>query len=92
MAEHSFEDAANEFRSIVGKKNDEVSNEDKLTAYGWYKQATEGDNPKGPSGMFSFGAESAKSDAWCKNKGVSKEEAKKEYIKFVYEVAIPKYS
>jgi acyl-CoA-binding protein len=67
--------------------------------YGLYKQATEGDhdtknpddigddspdNPSGPKGMSQ-----AQWDAWSKFKGVSQDDAKRQYIEKVKEVAGP---
>lgn len=66
--------------------------------YGLYKQATEGDhdspkdvvggdtpdNPNGPAGMSQ-----AQWDSWSKFKGVSEEEAKRQYVARVEEIAGP---
>jgi acyl-CoA-binding protein len=66
--------------------------------YGLYKQATEGDhdtkkdevgddtpdNPDGPKGLSQ-----AQWDAWSKYKGVSEDDAKRQYIEKVKEVAGP---
>ncbi|MBC6697777.1 acyl-CoA-binding protein [Hymenobacter puniceus] len=66
--------------------------------YGLYKQATEGDhdtekdvvgddspaNPSGPAGMSQ-----AQWDSWSKFKGVSEEDARRQYIQKVEEIAGP---
>ncbi|MFN4144377.1 MAG: acyl-CoA-binding protein [Runella sp.] len=55
------------------------SNEDKLTLYKLYKQATEGNVSGSRPGMFDMVGR-AKYDAWASVKGLSKEEAMKKYI------------
>ena len=56
-----------------------VSNEDKLSGYALFKQATIGDcNISAPS-MFNF-TEKAKWNSWNELKGMSKEEAMQKYI------------
>jgi acyl-CoA-binding protein len=66
--------------------------------YGLYKQATEGDhdtekdvvgddtpsNPSGPQGMSQ-----AQWDSWSKFKGVSEEDARRQYVQKVEEIAGP---
>ena len=59
-----------------GKK---ATNEEKLTCYGLFKQATVGDCAGDRPGMFSFEAR-AKYDAWKSREGMSKEEAMAAYI------------
>ena len=58
------------------------SNEDLLKMYGLYKQATVGDNNEERPGGFDFKA-IAKFEAWHRQKGKSKEEAREEYIALV---------
>jgi len=58
------------------------SNEDLLQMYGLYKQATAGDNTGERPGGFDFKAV-AKYEAWLRQKGKSKEEARTEYIALV---------
>lgn len=69
-----FETAATEARTLTG-----LGNEDLLTLYKYYKQATVGDcNTERPS-MFNMEGR-AKWDAWTSVKGLSQEEAKTKYI------------
>jgi len=58
------------------------SNEELLSLYAYYKQATEGDNNEERPGGFDFKA-AAKYNAWAKLKGTSKADAEKEYIDLV---------
>ncbi|GMR29842.1 hypothetical protein PMAYCL1PPCAC_00037 [Pristionchus mayeri] len=63
----------------------QTSNDDKLKFYSLFKQATIGDvNTERPS--FFSPVERAKWDAWEKVKGLSKEEAMKQYVETVIEV------
>jgi acyl-CoA-binding protein len=66
------------------------SNEELLTLYSLYKQATEGDIQGDRPGGFDFKA-IAKYDAWAKLKGMSQEDAEASYIKFVDDL-VAKYS
>ena len=69
-----FEDAAAQARTLSN-----LSNDDLLTLYKYYKQATVGDcNTERPS-MFNMEGR-AKWDAWTSVKGLSQEEAKTKYI------------
>ena len=78
-----------EFESAVAKAKElpRPSNDDLLTLYGLFKQATEGDitmeRPANPFDLVS----NAKYHAWNKLKGTGKEEAMKGYIKFVSELS-----
>lgn len=56
------------------------SNEAQL--YGLFKQATVGDNNDAKPGMFDLKGK-YKWEAWNKRKGLSKEDAQKEYIELV---------
>ncbi|OSX71950.1 hypothetical protein BU14_0488s0012 [Porphyra umbilicalis] len=68
------------------KQLKEASNADRLCLYGYFKQSTIGDvNIPRPGGLFNQEAK-AKFDEWTKRKGVSKEDAMKEYIKKVDEL------
>jgi len=58
------------------------SNEELLSLYAYYKQATEGDNNEERPGGFDFKA-AAKYNAWAKLKGTSKAEAEQQYIELV---------
>ena len=59
-----------------------VTNEDLLTLYGLFKQATVGDNTTSRPGFMDFTGK-AKWDAWTKNKGVSTDTAMLQYIRHV---------
>ena len=69
-----FEDAASEARKLR-----EVTNDDLLTLYKYYKQATLGDCDTERPSMFNMEGR-AKWDAWTSVKGLSQEEAKTKYI------------
>ncbi|CAG8635049.1 15633_t:CDS:2, partial [Cetraspora pellucida] len=49
-----FDQAAKEFETIVKTHNDKISNDEKLDAYGLYKQATVGKNTTAKPGIFSL--------------------------------------
>ncbi|KAK4046750.1 acyl-CoA-binding protein (ACBP)/diazepam binding inhibitor (DBI)/endozepine (EP) [Microbotryomycetes sp. JL201] len=55
------------------------SQNDQLTFYGLYKQATIGDVNTSRPGMMDFTGK-AKWDAWKKNEGLSSDEAKSKYV------------
>lgn len=57
-------------------------NEELLELYALFKQATEGDVAGDRPGGFDFKA-IAKYDAWADKKGLAKEQAMQDYIKFV---------
>jgi acyl-CoA-binding protein/ubiquitin len=69
-----FKEAAQEARTL---KN--LSNEDLLTLYKYYKQATIGDCNTERPGMFDLTGK-AKWDAWNSLRGLSQEESKSKYI------------
>ena len=79
--QEQFEAAVNQSKSLTKRP----SNDDLLTLYALYKQATEGDvgdvSGDRPGG-FDFKA-IAKYDAWATLKGMPKEEARREYVKLV---------
>jgi len=58
------------------------TNEELLSLYAYYKQATEGDNNEERPGGFDFKG-AAKHDAWSKLRGTSSEEAMQKYISLV---------
>ncbi len=62
------------------------SNEDLLELYSLYKQGSEGDNTGERPGGFDFKA-IAKHDAWAAKKGLSREQAMKDYIALVDRLA-----
>jgi diazepam-binding inhibitor (GABA receptor modulating acyl-CoA-binding protein) len=74
-----FNKAANDASKLVGKVDDDTL----LVIYGFYKQATIGDNnTEKPSFFFNFKA-SKKWEAWNSVKGLSKVVAQGQYIKHV---------
>ncbi|MBK5279760.1 MAG: acyl-CoA-binding protein [Bacteroidia bacterium] len=58
------------------------SNEDLLELYSLFKQVTDGDVSGDRPGGFDFKA-IAKFDAWAAKKGISKDQASKDYIELV---------
>jgi diazepam-binding inhibitor (GABA receptor modulating acyl-CoA-binding protein) len=78
-------DLNQEFQEAVVKSKQlpNQSNENLLKIYSLYKQATEGDvNIDKPSNPFDM-VGNAKYNAWDKLKGISKEEAMKQYVDLV---------
>ena len=74
-----------DFESSVTRSkelSERPSNEDLLLMYGLYKQATVGDNNEERPGGFDFKAV-AKYEAWLRQKGKSRDEARKEYIALI---------
>ena len=76
--QETFENAVKEANSLTKRP----SNEDLLSIYSLYKQATEGDNHTERPGGFDFKA-AAKYNAWEKLKGIDKEEAMTRYIDLI---------
>jgi len=76
--QQQFEAAVTRSRELTTRP----SNEDLLSLYGLFKQATEGDVTGDRPGGFDFKA-IAKFDAWEELKGQSKEQAMKAYISLV---------
>ncbi|CAF0789638.1 unnamed protein product [Didymodactylos carnosus] len=72
----------NQAAEDVKKLSKTPTNEEKLQLYGWFKQVNFGDVNTAKPGMFDLEGK-AKWDAWNKNKGMSKEEAEKNYIQLV---------
>ncbi|OAQ34216.1 ACBP-domain-containing protein [Linnemannia elongata AG-77] len=58
------------------------SNDNLLKLYALFKQATVGDNDTTRPGAFDFKGK-AKWDAWTEKKGLSQEDAEKQYIELV---------
>jgi acyl-CoA-binding protein len=82
-------DLLKEFEESVAKSKQlpNQSNDNLLKLYSLYKQATEGDiNIEKPTNMFDM-VGNAKYNAWEKLKGIGKEEAMKNYINLVKELA-----
>lgn len=74
-----FEEAVSQSKELTERP----SNETLLAIYSLYKQATEGDAPeKGEYGMFDFVGK-AKHEAWAQRKGMSADDAMKEYINLI---------
>ncbi|MEL6253664.1 MAG: acyl-CoA-binding protein [Bacteroidota bacterium] len=61
------------------------SNDTMLKVYSLYKQGSQGDINMEPPGVFDFVAK-AKYNAWEQLKGLSQEDAKKQYIELVNEL------
>lgn len=59
-----------------------MSDTDKLLLYGYYKQVTKGDNPKGAS-LIGITEAGRKNNAWANVKGMSPKEAEAKYIALV---------
>ncbi|HEY3405190.1 MAG TPA: acyl-CoA-binding protein [Ohtaekwangia sp.] len=76
--QHQFEAAVTRSKELTKRP----SNEELLTLYALYKQATEGDVSGDRPGGFDFKA-IAKYDAWAEVKGKAKTEAMQEYISLV---------
>eukprot|EP00353_Schmidingerella_taraikaensis_P006873 CAMPEP_0185569654 /NCGR_PEP_ID=MMETSP0434-20130131/2209_1 /TAXON_ID=626734 ORGANISM="Favella taraikaensis, Strain Fe Narragansett Bay" /NCGR_SAMPLE_ID=MMETSP0434 /ASSEMBLY_ACC=CAM_ASM_000379 /LENGTH=91 /DNA_ID=CAMNT_0028184503 /DNA_START=24 /DNA_END=299 /DNA_ORIENTATION=+ len=74
-----FAAAAESVKTFAPAAGKSVSNEDKLKAYGLYKQSTVGDVNIDRPGMLSFEGR-AKWDAWNAVKGMSQADAKEAYI------------
>ncbi|MEA2043682.1 MAG: acyl-CoA-binding protein [Bacteroidota bacterium] len=81
MSISTFEEAVKESKNL----NEKPSNDVLLKLYALYKQATEGDVSGERPGGFDFKG-AAKYDAWEKQKGVTTDKAKEEYISFVKEL------
>jgi diazepam-binding inhibitor (GABA receptor modulating acyl-CoA-binding protein) len=78
-------DLNQEFEKAVARSKEltkRPSNEELLTLYALYKQASEGDVSGDRPGGFDFKA-IAKYDAWAEQKGKSRESAMDEYVRFV---------
>ncbi|KAG0282450.1 Acyl-CoA-binding domain-containing protein 1 [Linnemannia gamsii] len=78
MPSAEFDAAAAKIKTLTTSP----SNEDLLKLYALFKQATVGDNDTARPGTFDFKGK-AKWDAWTEKKGLSKEDAEKQYIAFV---------
>lgn len=63
----------------------DISNDDKLKCYGYYKQALNGDNVDNQPWSIEY-LKKAKWVAWESNKGMTKDEAKKSYIISIKEI------
>ena len=83
MAEAAFEEAKK--KAEEGKVKMMASNDNALTAYALFKQATVGDCDTTRPGMFDLKGK-AKWDAWDGKKGMSKEDAMQAYADHVDKV------
>jgi diazepam-binding inhibitor (GABA receptor modulating acyl-CoA-binding protein) len=77
-----FEQALEQVKTLTKRP----SNENLLTMYALYKQATDGDVSGARPGMFDLKGQ-AKYDAWVKQKGKSAEVAMQEYIDLVQQMS-----
>lgn len=75
--EEKFKQAQASSRNLPSQSNDNL-----LSLYALFKQATEGDVSGSKPNMFDFKG-AAKYDAWSSKKGLSKEEAMKQYVELV---------
>lgn len=74
-----------DFTAAVAKSKEltkRPSNEELLTLYALFKQATDGDVSGDRPGGFDFKA-IAKFDAWAEKKGLTKEKAMEEYVQLM---------
>ncbi|MFP4596694.1 MAG: acyl-CoA-binding protein [Persicimonas sp.] len=76
--EERFEQAADEVQDLPERP----SNDDLLSLYAYYKQATEGDVSGKRPGMTKF-KQRAKYDAWADKEGMDSDEAMKKYVDLV---------
>ncbi|CAO3673936.1 unnamed protein product [Umbelopsis vinacea] len=80
MPSAEFQAAADSVQQLTSKPN----NDQLLKLYGLFKQASFGDNNTSKPTFDIKGR--AKWDAWTANKGLSQEEAEKQYIALVEEL------
>lgn len=73
-----FEQAATAVKSLSEKPSDEAL----LELYALYKQGSSGDVSGDKPGFFDF-VGAAKYEAWAKLEGMTEDDAKTDYIKFV---------
>ena len=75
-----------DFEAVAQKLRDQkidLSDDQKKEVYGLFKQAKEGDNKAEKPGIMSGFEARGKWDAWEAKKGLSQDEAKKQYVDFV---------
>lgn len=75
-----FERAAKYVKEMPADGDVKPTDEQRLSFYKYYKQGTEGDCNEAAPGMLNFVAK-AKHNAWVSVKGMSKDEAKLNYVK-----------
>ena len=78
----SSADKFNDAKARVEKLSKRPSNDQLLELYAFYKQASEGDVAGSRPGMLDLKGR-AKYDAWAKRKGLSKDDAMKQYAALV---------
>ena len=78
----NIEQEFNELAEWVRKNDMPASNEEKVLCYGYYKQATLGDNNTAAPWMINL-KERTKWNMWNENKGMCKETAQELYVKTV---------
>ncbi|XP_011500768.1 PREDICTED: acyl-CoA-binding protein homolog [Ceratosolen solmsi marchali] len=83
--EQEFNDAAEKVKNLQKRPTDH----ELLELYALFKQGSLGDVNTSRPGMFDLKGK-AKWDAWSSKKGMSKDEAKETYVKFV-ETLLKKY-
>lgn len=86
MVSDQFKKAADVVKKLKSKPN----NNELLSLYGFYKQATIGDINISKPGLLSGIEANSKWNAWNENKGLSSYQAEIEYVKKVNEL-IKKY-
>ncbi|KAI9638145.1 acyl-CoA-binding protein [Dioszegia hungarica] len=74
----AFDKAVKTVKDLKPEGDVKPTQDDQLAFYGLFKQATEGDCTTARPGAFDFKGK-YKWDAWNKNKGMSKEDAQKQY-------------
>jgi len=80
----SLEEAFDKAQALILKINKMPGKMEILKIYGFYKQATAGDCPANAPSLFSTDLKAkAKYEAWKKCHGMTKDEAKKEYINLI---------
>jgi diazepam-binding inhibitor (GABA receptor modulator, acyl-CoA-binding protein) len=76
--------------SEYGQSGQSLSNSDALTIYGLFKQASVGDVNIGRPGIFDPKGR-AKWDAWDSKKGISRDEAKAQYVQIAKSLLPPEW-
>ncbi|KAL0953254.1 hypothetical protein HGRIS_004506 [Hohenbuehelia grisea] len=85
MSQAKFDKAVAIVQSLPADGPVKPTNDQKLVFYGLYKQATIGDNETSKPGMFDLTGK-YKWQAWTDVKGLSKEDAKAQYVEKLLEV------
>lgn len=80
--EEQFAQAQKDVNQLAERPDNQMM----LKLYACFKQATQGDVTGDPPGGFDF-VKRAKFDAWSGMKGVSKQEAMKQYVDLVKQLA-----